>query len=465
MCRWLALLLPLAAASGHRRIDVVNACDRPMIIAPTGGNSQIACGSSGCPEGMTCSPHSHECYFDFERPGEDWTIAPGERLTMYTPNEAVRQGNGVLADWSGKMEFYPNHTEDKGSIPSAFCNDRDFCPPYQGLNGVATAVEFTLVPHGPDFYDVSVINGFNVPIEMKPNGQFARVTEEAAGSHKGYSCGAAGAFRQEDGRLSSCPWDFQPVRDGLDLGPLLRQVDGNGVPCNSSAECGERDVCGQVGVRVVNPVTQHPQPTTEIRMECGSQIGLWSAYQLCVWSGNTYVSPAPFEGLIDCPAHHQMFACAGPAPWTTTCYAKGPHPSGCCGCGEWEELLGTSVPKSHEGCQGSDPRWLQHALPFLEILKKGCPTAYTYAFDDESSTFTCQSLKSREGSEVNSAEYIITLCKEKELASEKMSDLVASSLPAPPVSSLRLDASMAVIAAPALLGFCCTTTMLIFSIG
>ena len=198
---------------------------------------------------MACSPHSHECYFDFERPGEDWTIAPGERLTMYTPNEAVRQGNGVLADWSGKMEFYPNHTEDKGSfglrlaegcedflpflptngwvfpiekplkvlsvfgrgaeshrgsIPSAFCNDRDFCPPYQGLNGVATAVEFTLVPHGPDFYDVSVINGFNVPIEMKPNGQFARVTEEAAGSHKGYSCGAAGAFRQEDGRLSSC---------------------------------------------------------------------------------------------------------------------------------------------------------------------------------------------------------------------------------------------------------------------
>ena len=31
--------------------------------------------------------------------------------------------------------------------------------------------------------------------------------------------------------------------------------------------------------------------------------------------------PAPFEGIIDCPAHHQMFACAGVEPWTTTCEA------------------------------------------------------------------------------------------------------------------------------------------------
>jgi len=33
----------------------------------------------------------------------------------------------------------------------------------------------------------------------------------------------------------------------------------------------------------------------------------------CIWG------PSPFEGIIDCPAHHQMFACAGTAPWTTTC--------------------------------------------------------------------------------------------------------------------------------------------------
>eukprot|EP00438_Fugacium_kawagutii_P025997 Skav209468 [mRNA] locus=scaffold3498:213876:215643:- [translate_table: standard] len=137
-------------------------------------------------------------------------------------------------------------------------------------------------------------------------------------------------------------------------------------------------------------------------MECGSQIGWWSAYQLCVWSGNTYISPAPFEGLIDCPAHHQMFACAGTAPWTTTCYSS--HTGSCCGCGDWQELLSMNVPKAHEGCQGSDPLWQKHALPFLAMLKRGCPTAYTYAFDDESSTFTCQSASSRDGGEPNAAE-------------------------------------------------------------
>ena len=36
----------------------------------------------------------------------------------------------------------------------------------KGLNGVATAVEFTFVPHGADFYDISIINGFNIGIEM-----------------------------------------------------------------------------------------------------------------------------------------------------------------------------------------------------------------------------------------------------------------------------------------------------------
>jgi hypothetical protein len=133
----------------------------------------------------------------------DWTIDPGQRISLYTPNEAVQQGNGVTADWSGKIEFYANHTRDGGLIPSAFCNNMPFCPPYQGLNGVATAVEFTLVPFGPDYYDVSVINGFNVGIEMKPSNRFDAIREEVAGSQKGYNCGAAGAFHQSPSSVSS----------------------------------------------------------------------------------------------------------------------------------------------------------------------------------------------------------------------------------------------------------------------
>ena len=184
-----------------RRIDIINQCSRPMVIAPTGGNSQVPC---ECPDGMTCSPYSNECYFDFHPPGNDWTIDPGQQVSLYTPNEAVKQGNGVTAEWSGKIEFYANHTRDGGLVPSAFCNNMPFCPSYQGLNGVATAVEFTLVPFGPDYYDVSVINGFNVAIEMKPNDRFDPISEALSGSQKGYNCGAAGAFHQNPSSLLIC---------------------------------------------------------------------------------------------------------------------------------------------------------------------------------------------------------------------------------------------------------------------
>ena len=236
----------------------------------------------------------------------------------------------------------------------------------------------------------------------------------------------------------SCSWNFDPRGDGQDLGPLLRQVDGSGKSCTSDSDCIAGLVCGQVGVRTFNPVTKQYQPTEEIRMECGHQIGLWSAYQLCVWSGNRYVSPSPFDGLIDCPAHHNMFACAGHEPWITTCYSEGSHEDGCCGCADWADILDIPVPQAH-GCRGNSTTWEESALPYYEILKRGCPTAYTslglnmvfthdqevlptmsfcmtcskhpprYAYDDESSTFTCQSANSRQ-EESEAAQSVSSLC-------------------------------------------------------
>ena len=54
-------------------------------------------------------------------------------------------------------------------------------------------------------------------------------------------------------------------------------MDGNGTPCASDADCGNSARCGQKAVRIRNPLTGQDQPTTEIRMECGNQIGWWSA--------------------------------------------------------------------------------------------------------------------------------------------------------------------------------------------
>eukprot|EP00434_Breviolum_minutum_P016550 symbB.v1.2.014590.t1/scaffold1071.1/size202461/3 len=383
-----AIPAALAEAEEHqgRRLHIINQCQRPMVMHTTGGNTEIPC-ASGCPKGLTCNPNTEQCYFDMPKLSTGWTIPAGAVVQLFTPNDPVKQGNGVTADWSGKLEFYPN-VSDGGLPSSAICNGFERCPTYQGLNGVATAVEFTFVPHGADFYDISIINGFNIGIEMKPDGSFRQVYEGNAASQRGYNCGAAGATAQPDQRLSPCSWEFaKKLRQAEvdDITPLLTQVDGGYGSCTRHADCtGFGIVCGQVGKTIWDPVSQVYRPTTEITMECGHYIGSWTAYQLCVWSGNSYRSPPPYEGLIDCPSMHDMFACAGPLPWTTSCYShKVPESGECCGCANWTENLGIPVPDGGAGCQGASPTWTEKAMPFYQILKAGCPTAYTYAFDDE----------------------------------------------------------------------------------
>lgn len=399
-----------------RRLHIINQCQRPMVMHTTGSNSEIPCGETACPEGLTCNPANQLCYFDMPELSTGGNIPAGAVVQLFTPNDPVKQGNGVTADWSGKLEFYPD-VSDGGLASSALCNGFEKCPTYQGLNGVVTAVEFTFVPHGADFYDVSIINGFNVGIEMKPDGSFRQVYEGLAASGRGYNCGAAGAAAQPDQRLSPCSWEFvkklRRAEEIDDITPLLTQVDGGFGSCSHHSDCsGFGLVCGQVAKTIWDPVNQVSRPTTQITMECGHYIGSWSAYQLCVWSGNSYRSPPPYEGLIDCPSMHDMFACAGFQPWTTTCYGHNvPENGECCGCANWTSALKVPVPEGGSGCLGASPEWMQKALPFYQILKAGCPTSYTYAFDDETSTFTCRTAESQhDGSIPNRAGYNITLC-------------------------------------------------------
>eukprot|EP00928_Gymnodinium_smaydae_P038562 TRINITY_DN26578_c0_g1_i1.p1 TRINITY_DN26578_c0_g1~~TRINITY_DN26578_c0_g1_i1.p1 ORF type:complete len:514 (-),score=70.55 TRINITY_DN26578_c0_g1_i1:44-1474(-) len=401
-----------------RRVTFHNQCQRPMVMAATGGNSQLACSTTAdCPEGLVCdTEHTKSCYFTFEEPSTGWTIAAGDTLVMYTPNVEVTQLNGATVDWSGNIAFVPNSTQDGGAFPSAICNNMDHCPPWQGLTGVHTVVEFTFQPHGPDFYDVSVINGMNVGIEMKPDTNFDPVSDAAAESYAGYNCGAAGASTQRNKKLSPCSWSFEPKVNDTDVSALLTMVEdvSPATPCTSDADCTGGLVCGQVAVVVQNGQTGYWQPTTDIKMQCGNKIAMWTQWQLCVWSGMTYKSPAPFEGLVDCPAYWQAYACEGGAPWSTSCYSQNAKGAECCGCPDWTEVLGTPVPPNAGGCYGSSALWMEKVLPFDTIMKAGCPTAYSYQYDDETSTFTCQTAESRANPAVkNVADYVITLCPDE----------------------------------------------------
>merc|ERR1719221_775299 len=131
-------------------------------------------------------------------------------------------------------------------------------------------------------------------------------------------------------------------------------------------------------------------------MECGNWLGLWSGTQLCVWTGNTYKSPPPFEGLIDCEKDAHWFGCDGPKPMATSCYQNITFGSECCGCPHWDKELGMKIPTNDKDCQGHSDIWMKKVLPWDRIFKRACPTCYVYQYDDETSTFTCQSAESHE---------------------------------------------------------------------
>lgn len=58
-----------------------------------------------------------------------------------------------------------------------------------------------------------------------------------------------------------------------------------------------------------------------------------------------------------------------------------------CGCPDWEAEQ-ISAP-AISTCVGSNKEWVTVAQPWAQYLKAGCPTAYTFPFDDQTSTFDC----------------------------------------------------------------------------
>ncbi|MGO9454203.1 MAG: thaumatin family protein [Candidatus Binataceae bacterium] len=94
----------------------------------------------------------------------------------------------------------------------------------------------------------------------------------------------------------------------------------------------------------------------------------------------------------------------------TSCYnadTTKTYPTTCCGCATFDQgasSLGQFWPtNSTEDCSGNDTIWVAQVQPFLVNLKRACPTAYSYPYDDPTSTYQCRA----EGS-INMLGYSVT---------------------------------------------------------
>lgn len=88
----------------------------------------------------------------------------------------------------------------------------------------ATQAEFTLLKNDIDFYDVEVINGFNMGLSMGPT------NAQAGGSSEPYTCGVPGAKHPKT-NVGGCTWDLNPPSNDY----VWVTAGGNG--CSSDSQC------------------------------------------------------------------------------------------------------------------------------------------------------------------------------------------------------------------------------------
>jgi hypothetical protein len=266
------------------------------------------------------------------------------------------------------------------------------CPDGMGPEGPTTLAEFTFVPGGADYYDISSINGVNVPVAMGPIGG-----DRDAGNP--YTCGTAGSTASQPG-LQACSWRFDPSiqLSGAthDESNTLRAVTPGGRACASDADCGGQ-VCG-IAIAFGSAATN----TT-----CGSQLGWWTADELCAYSGNAMGGDVACNAAVAGQGSRaQLYGCDGAN--STSGYSTTPS-SDACGCPTWNLDGGAVSVAPGYSCHQDNGAWHQYAEPWARFLKQACPTAYSFPFDDATSTFTCAS-RGASASNPNSMGYVITFC-------------------------------------------------------
>jgi hypothetical protein len=310
--------------------------------------------------------------------------------------------------------------------------------------------EFTLQATATDFYDVTLINGANMGIQMAPMptatqtpgavdptywcttpgsgcnfdlGQYTKAIPQASptdatrllmlisqpcnvNANSGcpaanYTCsGTANALNGVCYKTCStnadCPGNLQCLQAG----------DGNSYcQCNAQSDCPAGQFCGSQFVPGLGDASS-PQLYLQ---QCGSFAGWWTADDFCGNANNVIGPPGSpnlscgktiadgdgnntnIASLLGCNGASST-AQAGNAGNKSSCYNAGASPTtSCCGCAtDLVNPLSSLWPAATGACANNNTTWASSVQPWIANLKQACPSAYSYPFDDFTSTFECQ---------------------------------------------------------------------------
>ncbi len=346
-------------------------------------------------------------------------------------NTALIPDYGFPFVWSGNMA-------GRTVCTGAGCQTADCgggtgaCPAGSGFNQPATLAEFTLQRSTVDNYDISILNGTNVGIQTTPTTNFSFAN---GFSPSEYNCGSPGKVVQTNG-LGGCSWIFDPTASPTPA-PAYRYryvTATSNAGCNDSTVCPGGTVCGLFYDRSGSPTT--------LNSYCGTLLGYDTPNQVCSFKNTSLTIPTvasnPGDVYFNCDTasgvtsngninnttgnfptgtaytNWGLLACvAQPNMDLATCFntALNPPPSTTngCGCVNWSSYgSGIVVPSDTLPCITNNTIWSSNVLPGIVFMKKACPTAYSWPFDDKSSLFGCDDISGSHTT--NSVNYTVTFC-------------------------------------------------------
>lgn len=285
-------------------------------------------------------------------------------------------------------------------------------------------------------YDVTIIGGMNVPVLMKGFGPTTTVISPPPYNNSAFQCNSAGSTIQNFSStgLASCPWTF--TIPGVSPNKLPAKsfyfVTNDATPStydlttDDNCGCASGKFCGlAMGLGVNNkdnniyfPACGQFRGYLTVNSLCGAVFDMSGvsgstspkSFYNCTNSLNTQLSSSKY---LSTNTVSDLYTCnfsSAYAAILNSCFLDASsvgHNNSCCGAQNW------SFTAQDKYATVTNPDWLSPTnltpSPYQSVLwlKNGCPTAYTYPFDDHFGSFYCK--KSATGDNVM-MDYEVVYC-------------------------------------------------------
>lgn len=421
------------SGSGVRTFTFVNNCGFQVWFGLVSSNvNGNGCKSSkDCTYPSICNPSANKgagyCFYPAPAPANG--VYQLDTSGPSKTNTATITDYGFQYVWSGNLAGRTTCTSS--SCATADCGGgTGACPTGVGFDQPASLGEFTLQRKTIDSYDISILNGTNIGIQVTPTTTHTFANDF---SPVEYNCTSPGKATQTNG-LGNCTWTFDPTASPTPQ-PAFRYryvTATSNLGCNDSTSCPGGTVCG----------LNYDKTAGTLNSYCGTLLGYNTPNQVCSYKntntvlpnsgnnvGNTYFSCDSASGITSVGnaygtkgnyptgtsySNWALLSCqAQPNMDLNTCFNTSANPpastTNCCGCVNWATYgSGIVVPVDTIACVKNDTTWYNNVLPGIVFMKLGCPTAYSWPFDDKSSSFGCDDIGG--SNTTNAVNYTITFC-------------------------------------------------------